>query len=61
MQKPQRYIIRHDDGSPMWLTRETPTAWGDRERAKRYWTIGDAMRSAARIKALSKITIEPVG
>ena len=53
------YVVRCDSGSTMWLTRESPLVWGDRERAKRYRSKGDAMRAADRIKIVRKITIEP--
>jgi hypothetical protein len=60
MEKSQQFIIRHDNGSTMWLTRESPLAWGERERAIRYASKGDAMRAVDRINVHSTITVEPL-
>ena len=59
MEEPRLYLIRRDDGATMWLTRESPLAWGDRERAKRHHSKGEALRAVERIKVHSKLTIEP--
>jgi hypothetical protein len=43
----------------MWLNRESPLLWGDRERAKRYRAKGHALHVMVRIKVKSTITLEP--
>lgn len=60
MQKPELFIIRHDDsGVTMWLKREFPLVWSDREQAKRYRTKGDALRTVARIK-VHRLTVQAI-
>jgi hypothetical protein len=43
----------------MWLTRELPQGWGDRERAQRYFSEGEARRAITRLKLVA-VTVERV-
>jgi hypothetical protein len=56
----QHLVIRRDtDNGPMWLTREKPLAWGQRDRAIRYRSKGEAARLVERLR-LDAVSIEPV-
>ena len=52
------YVIRRGHEKSMWLTREALIVWGERERAIRYRSKGDAARAIARLR-LGAATIEP--
>jgi hypothetical protein len=55
---PPRLIIRKEQGGVvMWLTREHPQGWGDRERAQRYFSEGEARRAITRLKLVA-VTVE---
>lgn len=54
----ESYVIRRGHENPMWLTRETPVVWGERDRAIRYMSKGEATRAIARLR-LGAATIEP--
>jgi hypothetical protein len=57
---PPRFIIRKErDSAVMWLTREQPQVWGDRERAQRYFSEGEARRAITRLKLVA-VTVERV-
>ncbi len=43
--------------SPMWLTHEAPILWGEREKAIRYGSKGEAARAIAHLR-LGAATIE---
>ena len=54
------YVIRRerDQGFPMWLVREAPAVWGQRDQAIHYRSKGDAARMVDRLCA-GTVTIEP--
>ena len=57
---PPHLIIRKEQGAAvMWLTRERPQGWGDRERAQRYFSKGEARRAITRLKLVG-VTVERV-
>jgi hypothetical protein len=57
---PPRFIIRKEQGTVvMWLTREQPQGWGDRERAQRYFSEAEARRAVTRLKLVG-VTVERV-
>jgi hypothetical protein len=43
----------------MWLTSLTPPRWGERQRAIKFETKGEARRAAASIKLAGGWSIEP--
>ena len=57
---PPRFILRKEQGGVvMWLTREHPQGWGERERAQRYFSEGEARRAITRLKLVA-VTVERV-
>jgi hypothetical protein len=57
---PPRFIIRKEQGGVvMWLTREQPQGWGDRDRAQRFFSEGEARRAITRLKLVA-VTVERV-
>jgi hypothetical protein len=58
--KRPQYMIRRETSGSMWLTREQPAVTrGDRDRAMRYRSKGEAARAADRLH-LGAVKIEPV-
>lgn len=55
-----RFAIRRDtDSGPMWLTREKPLAWGERDRAIQYRSKGEAARAVERLR-LGAVSVAPL-
>ena len=56
----QHFVVRRDtDNGPMWLTREKPLAWGERDRAIQYRSKGEAARAVERLR-LGAVSVEPL-
>jgi hypothetical protein len=57
---PPCFIIRKEQGGVvMWLTREQPQGWGDRDRAQRFYSGAEAHRAITRLKLVAA-TVERV-
>jgi hypothetical protein len=55
------YVLRLEDPSASWLTREMPTVtWGPKANAMTFKTKGDARRAQARLQRYGEILVEEV-
>jgi hypothetical protein len=53
-----RIVIRRDTANgPMWLTREKPLSWGERNRAMQYRSKAEAARAVERLR-IGVVSIE---